>query len=314
MKFLILSFLFFLSPAWAEKLDYKHCAYLFEKENKDIAMRNQYKPQHLREQPTFPFSVNEKGEIVDERFDVDKEDIDPDTREYVYHDYQPFQNEMGQWKKAKIATHTVTVAMSNNQVEQVRKVTVNHNPPPGMPLETSVLVMMEEKNGKCVPSWNTVDQFFGNQNVEFFTFDLQLCKDIQDFFFDNPEAAACIDEKSKINQGMNNLFKDFDFDPDNLMKTHYQFMPQPHHYGLTIEQRILQTHKNANSKVFAYNAKESEIMRKLLGSTPLEAGQKILYDCHQKGLKGVLEDKDLWQEPATETDNTNVEFQTGTKE
>lgn len=68
---------------------------------------------------------------------------------------------------------------------------------------------MEIKNGKCIPSRLEGTTYVGNQSRQDVIFEMQLCRDLNQFFKKNPEAKGCFDKglMSKVDNIFNNYYK-----------------------------------------------------------------------------------------------------------
>jgi len=91
-------------------------------------------------------------------------------------------------------------------------------------------VKLEIKNGKCFPSRIDTVNSIGDESRQDVMFDAKLCKNVNDFFAKNPEAASCFDKglmdkaKKMFNQYYDDnkdIYGDVDTDED-MMK-----MPSP---------------------------------------------------------------------------------------
>jgi hypothetical protein len=77
----------------------------------------------------------------------------------------------------------------------------------GMPMQdmvNSTITDVKIQNGKCFPYRSFLETKIGKSTEKHFTTDVQLCKDIKDFFKANPQASSCFDPK--LNAEMDKVF------------------------------------------------------------------------------------------------------------
>lgn len=281
----ILFFLFLTSlsvHANAEAVDYSYCSDYFNKVRANFPITGF----------NFPFEVDANGKIIDTNPNVNKIDIDKNTREYSFTEKNP-----------KHVTHIFTITTGSNEVvEQVKYDQLFHLSDADkqfyqgtMPEEASSIIYLDFKDGKCFPSFSVVEQAFGDKYLESTLFDTQLCRDINQFFKDNKDAAACFDGKSKINKKMLALFSKNNFDQDRILREHYQMAPQSNNYGLSVEQRMIMSNPAAAPQVPTHSYNDRQTLFKLLGDNPLLSAHRILMDCYEKGLGRAINDDELFK-------------------
>ena len=263
-------------------MDYSKCHDFFNKARKNAAITG------FR----FPFDIDKNGIIVSENPRVNKEDLDEDMREYTWTTSMP-QN----------TRHMMTVTQSKGQVVQIDYSQANtlgrweRQNMPGLPEEMNTVLGFEDTDGKCFPSYGSIEQVFADRNVDSTLFDAQFCYDIKKYFDKNSDVASCFDDDSKKNKEMLKVFSENGFDIKDVLNSHYEFTPQSNNYSLSVEQRIIFANPQAAPDLATFDLKDKQTLFKLLGDTPLLSAHRVLMDCYEKGLGSTLKDSSLFEAP-----------------
>lgn len=271
--FLVLTLILLSQSVFAEKMDYSKCHDFFDKARKNAAITG------FR----FPFDIDKTGNIVSENPRVNKEDLGEDMREYTWTTSMPQQTR-----------HMMTVTQSEGQVVQIDYSQTNklgrweRQNMPGLPEEMNTVLGFENTDGKCFPSYGSVDSTL---------FDAQFCYDIKKYFDKNSDVASCFDGDSKKNKEMLKVFSENGFDMKDVLNSHYEFTPQSNNYSLSVEQRIILANPKAAPDVATFDFKDKQTLFKLLGDTPLLSAHRVLMDCYEKGLGSTLKDSTLFEAP-----------------
>lgn len=285
LKYIFLSFLFLipLTASRAEDVDFAYCSEYLEKVKKNAVMTGF----------SFPFDVDKDGKIVWENPQINKQDIDKTTREYSYTEVQP---------NGIRTTHTFTINMSEKGViEEIQYDQNFHLTPrdrqfmPGMPDEAKSVVYFSTHKGKCFPSMSLVEQSFHDEYFSSTLFDTQLCYEINKFFKENKDVAQCFDNNSEKSKKMLQIFENNDYAQDKILAEHYRLVPQSANYGLSVEQRMLLSQPNAGPNIPGFSAQDRMDAFKVLGDSPLMAGNRILMDCYEKGLGSTINDNEIFE-------------------
>ncbi len=165
---------------------------------------------------------------------------------------------------------------------------------------SSTTIKFEIKNGQCVPvkSVNTalVEPKKDGQTFDTTNYNLNLCKDIDNFLKKNPDAASCF--KKDLNKEVSSIF-----DKYIDQKTQYPgqmggfgmggFMGGPYggygSFGLgSLEQQL-------NHGKFWGNEDQKQNIRKTTGSSPVITSHMILQNCYNQGLGSFIDDPKIWE-------------------
>ncbi|CAN0063205.1 unnamed protein product, partial [Chrysoparadoxa australica] len=180
-------------------------------------------------------------------------------------------------------------------------------------------VEFEVKNGKCVPM-NLKQEVLSEPKVDGKTasmtqMDTKLCRDINEFLEANPEASACF--KKDLNSRMSDIFKRheqrFMQESMDLFSTFPRGMGgyglggfggmggfgmgfgmgYGMGFGLSLGNQVL-----AGNDVYGKMLSESDYFRnnRRMVSSPILTGHKIVQNCFDSGLEGVVSDDSLWNQ------------------
>lgn len=299
LKSFIFIFAIFISISVQAKIDFKNCKEFIDRTNSNSEITT------FR----FPFEVNNDGEIVYELPAYDKKDLDENLREYRVKD----QNGN---------THIFKVSKEDNQIDQITYLIDFAEVPPAakqymsandynqLPVESYTTIQFDKINGHCVPAWSDISSATLVNDLDSYSFDTYLCRDIQEFFENNENQKACFDIDSEQNQEMNELFKVAGFNPDDIVQSHWFQTPQNTHYTNSIEQRIITSHPNVVRTPTSFSADRKKQFIQLIGSSPLQAAHRILMDCYEKGLQGTLNNSSIWEEQVDATPELQSETTT----
>lgn len=180
-------------------------------------------------------------------------------------------------------------------------------------------VQFSNQNGKCFPASQKMvsitDEKSPESLSEMTTMDTALCRDINQFLKENPEATACF--KKDLNSRMRDVF--FKYSDTYKSETQslfygfgmggYGFSGGFGGYGIGfggVAQSVMMNQPNDISayinglpeharaeqeKTIQDNMRRTNI---LMGSSPIIRGQQMLQQCFTLGLEPVINDEDLW--------------------
>ena len=160
----------------------------------------------------------------------------------------------------------------------------NYYPPVFSTLSHHV-TKFEARNGQCVPvesqSLFLTEPKKNGKTATYTHFNLNLCKDIKDFFQKNPDAESCF--RRDLNRKMTSIFSKYSskyLHPAQKPSSLYSF-------SQSLERQI---------DKFAYMR---ELGDKNRGKSPVIAGNMILQKCRDIGLGPFLNDPSIWKKTKT---------------
>lgn len=188
----------------------------------------------------------------------------------------------------------------------------------------------EIKNDQCVPvdSKNhfLIEPKADGSTYESKLFDINLCKDIDSFIEQNPEAAACF--KKNLNEKISAIFQKYSPPQPTMPGGGFPGMgmglggsfPGMGYMGYTgisggfgmmsrLDSQLL-----TNFGILQGNEEQVDNFRKMTGSSPVITGHMILQECHTNGLTSFIDDEDIWEEqaapstPINESDSSSREI------
>lgn len=174
-------------------------------------------------------------------------------------------------------------------------------------------VKFEVKNGQCVPveSKNKIliEPKKDGQTFETTNYNVNLCKDIDNFLTKNPEAASCF--KKDLNKQITSIFERY-----KPKDQQFSSMVGPFGGGIgyggvnsgfgmsfgfgSVEQMMSQG-------MFWGDEDQKSAIRKTTGSSPIIAGHMILQNCYNQGLGTFIDDPSIWEEAGVKTQKSSGE-------
>ena len=123
-------------------------------------------------------------------------------------------------------------------------------------------------------------------------FNTNLCKDIDQFLKQNPEAASCF--KKGLNDKMTSIFRKYNSHaiPAGIDVGGYG-------YGLHANSLEMQINKG---RFMPTNPEKETKMRKSMGTSPVIIGHMILQNCYQRGLGSFIDDPKIWEKAVSSSE------------
>lgn len=235
----------------------------------------------------LPFKINSQGKIEDLSKIIGGYKIDSDEKSRSYS-----LNSNG-IEMLKI----VILKDDSGDFENMRIESVMRNPQ-GVLSKNISTIEFDVNNGKCFPAYAYRDVNAGNgKTLKATLFNSGLCKKIQDFLNNNKSITQCLDSISKENKEMVKIFEENGYYTDNLRKEYLPYTALLERTSYSVEQKII----SGDSPSFDYLSKgNEEVNRRVMGMTggsPVISGYMILNDCYEKGLKSVISDGKIWNNP-----------------
>tara|TARA_Y100000782_G_scaffold84715_1_gene91832 strand:- start:25786 stop:26742 length:957 start_codon:yes stop_codon:yes gene_type:complete len=191
--------------------------------------------------------------------------------------------------------------------ELVRRLSKNN---PYFSTYSHTTTKIEIKNGQCVPSnqvsHNLVEPRVDGRTITSNLFDMKLCKDLEQFIDDNPEAAACFDPK--LNKQVSSIFSNYQqrsgstFAVGGGIGGFNAGFPgvSTGLYG-RVDSLI-----NMENQLWG-NEEYKKNIRKYSGRSPIISGHMILQDCYISGLGSFIKDPKIWKEGDIDTTKSKQE-------
>lgn len=165
---------------------------------------------------------------------------------------------------------------------------------------SSTRIKFEIKNGQCVPveSKNTalVEPKKDGKTFETTNFNLNLCKDIDNFLNENPDAASCF--KKNLNQQVSSIFNKYvgqNSQYPSPMPGFGMGGPIGGFYGGYNAYGFGSLEQKMSLGKFWGEEDAKENMRKLTGSSPVITSHMILQNCYDIGLGSFIDDPKVWE-------------------
>lgn len=157
------------------------------------------------------------------------------------------------------------------------------------------------KDGQCIPLQHTDTFIYGPNLTEnarrenLVTYDLSLCRSIQELKEKHPELKACSDPR--INNQFATLFKEFssinNFDNSQILQGFPPYNPNPMVPSVTrlIQQHLVDDFYQASFSMFPA---EAQRVKNLTGLSEIQTANRILEDCYRRGFGALVNNDELW--------------------
>ena len=157
-------------------------------------------------------------------------------------------------------------------------------------------IKFEIKNGQCVPleSKNTAltEPKKDGKKTETTNFNINLCKDIDDFLKKNPEAASCF--KKDLNDKITSVFDKY-LDNENRSYPYLGYSGAGNFFGGPGAYGISSLEDKFDTLGVAKFSSNNSGKLKAIGSSPVITGHVILQNCYSQGLGSFIDDPSIWE-------------------
>ena len=275
-----LTSIFLLAPAMAA--DYSKCKEFFS-------------PSGLGN-PSF--SMDKDGKITPHPYVISYESDDKNKEEHISYvnDYNLAHSDLLKTTikrddKGDIIEITHANDYTQENLDRMKKTLRRYSPNSPFLAFSHSTIKLEIRNGECVPvkatAHNLIQPKVGGTTRPSSLYNTKLCKELDDFLKEHPEAEACF--KDDLNDKVSKIFEPYKsyqavYGMGGGMSPHGLFTG---FFGRLDSLLVDDDFLNSNPS-----------SRKFTGRSPVISAHIILEDCRSQGLEPFIKDENLWKKAA----------------